>query len=373
MNLDPRLEQIVALFLSTTFDGERANSRQLGERLAQRSGMTFDEAVAVYDANGRSIYDVFTLWRATEDDRERQVLRREAEVKATRAGQSFKDAFQADSDLRDHYNPDDRHEARQQGYKAAKAREIAAALAPLLERYGSTEAIIAPCERERKLLDAVKQWRWVSASGRPRHRWTHSVDGWADLTDPPSHVEAAIRNAYPLPETFAEAWDELRYWKRRGDEISTALGERIGRDRLDLVAQRRREIVESLLKKELTARTPADVLERFRFYLSLETQDDKQESRIFDDLEAIVAETAQPQASVHGGHIPPSVHRGQIADALGADPSRTDRSIAREFGCSPTTVGRVRADLGLKDALRSVQRGGQMFSGRYGKSEGVAA
>jgi hypothetical protein len=383
MDLDPRLEQIVALFRSTTFSGERDAARNRGEALAQRSGMTFDEAVAFYDVDGRSIYDVFTLWRATKDDRERQALRREAEFKAKRAGQTFKDAFQADSDLRDYdaVSMEDVGEARQPGYKAAKARKIAAALAPLLERYGSIEAIIAPCERERKLLDAVRSWR--KSHTPPFERWTDSVDGWADgWKEPPPHVEAAIRNAYPLPETLAEARDELRYWQRRAYELCIAAGDYVvaslgGADRLDLVAQRRREIVESLLKSGLQVRTPADLLERASLYRERENVDAEFLNRIFADLEGIVAapvaESAQPQASVHRGHIPSSVHREQIADALGADPSRTDRSIAREFGCSPTTVGRVRADLGLKNALRSVQRGGQMFSGRYGKPEGVAA
>ncbi|MCW2317635.1 FixJ family two-component response regulator [Rhodoblastus acidophilus] len=57
--------------------------------------------------------------------------------------------------------------------------------------------------------------------------------------------------------------------------------------------------------------------------------------------------------------------RGQIEAAIVADPSRSDQSIARELGCSPTTVGKVRASIGLGAVARSVQRGGQMFSARY--------
>jgi hypothetical protein len=45
--LDPRLEPIVARWRSTTFDGEKQAARHLGETLAQRSGMTFDNVVSM--------------------------------------------------------------------------------------------------------------------------------------------------------------------------------------------------------------------------------------------------------------------------------------------------------------------------------------
>jgi hypothetical protein len=46
--LDPRLEPIVARWRSTTFDGEKQAARHLGETLAQRSGMTFDNVVSMF-------------------------------------------------------------------------------------------------------------------------------------------------------------------------------------------------------------------------------------------------------------------------------------------------------------------------------------
>lgn len=52
-NLDPRLRSIVALWRGTTFPGERAAARNLGEAIAKRAGMSFDEAVALYDSNQR--------------------------------------------------------------------------------------------------------------------------------------------------------------------------------------------------------------------------------------------------------------------------------------------------------------------------------
>jgi|GEM_PF-7113334 len=57
----------------------------------------------------------------------------------------------------------------------------------------------------------------------------------------------------------------------------------------------------------------------------------------------------------------PTEKRKRIEAALRSDPSRSDRAIARDLGCSPTTVGKVRTALGLTDAVRTVHRGGQTY------------
>jgi hypothetical protein len=79
--------------------------------------------------------------------------------------------------------------------------------------------------------------------------------------------------------------------------------------------------------------------------------------RMFSDHDGLAA------ASAVGGNAP--VQSGQIATAIAANPSRTDRSIARELGCSATTVGKVREALGLKGVRQSVQRGEQTFQPAY--------
>jgi hypothetical protein len=386
MDLDPRLEKIVARYHGTAHEGERQAAREVGEPIAALAGMTFDEAISRFD--DRSLYDVFTLWRETNDDGVRQWERRTIELKAKLAGKTFEQAFDADEWQRQavkkargekigtFYDYEDNCEAKGPGHKAAKAADAAiqagraaaqaAARATrrkaLIERYGSAEAALAPCERERKLLDAVRSWR--KARPVPYRRWTDSVDGWSDAwTKAPAHVDAAIRTAYPLPETFASARVEYDYWRERDRELRDMLDVKSFDYRLDLLALARMKMVEALIEHELPVRTPADLLERFRLYRSFEMNDWKQEGRILSDLEGIVAALSVQQRGQTA-----SVQRGQIAAALEASPDRTDRSIAREFGCSPTTVGRVRADLGLKDALRSVQRGGQMFRATYAKA-----
>lgn len=50
-----------------------------------------------------------------------------------------------------------------------------------------------------------------------------------------------------------------------------------------------------------------------------------------------------------------------VKAALIADPSRSDRDIAREVGCSPTTAGRARAALGIEPAPRFVH-GAQTYA-----------
>jgi hypothetical protein len=186
------------------------------------------------------------------------------------------------------------------------------------------------------------------------------------LGDGPGDVEAAIRSAYPLPETFAAAQAELDYWKQRDQDFGDLLDDQYGNYALDLVAKRRLHIVDRLIDRELEVRTVADVLARVRLMCDRENVlDGDEQDRIIADLERVVAVEAAASSvqpvhstkSVQSVHFASVHHDGRIADTLRADAARTDRSIAREFGCSPTTVGKVRNALGLADAVRSVLGG----------------
>lgn len=342
----------------------------------------------------------FALWRSTDNDGERQAARAALQRMANDVGATFGDIFNLDDAERRptddaaasmFWGFDDFQEMKEPGYKAQCAWEIAAKSAAraarkkaLIEKYGSVEAGLEPCDRERLILIAVKPWR--KASKRPHQRWTHSLDGWHDgisQTIPP-HVDAAIRGAYSLPATFAEARAEADYWRLRMIEMEDLLDDRYGDCALDLVAETRMRIVERLIESELVAKTPADVLIRFKLYLDREFSDRDTEIAIFKDLERIVTAGAADMSSAPGADIstheaahdgatrrsPVTVQREQIAAAILADASRTDRSIARELGCSPTTVGKVRAAAGLNGASRSVQRAGQTFEARYGRGRG---
>ncbi len=178
----------------------------VGERNRRRAIM-HDERLA----------KIIALWRSTQHDGERQAARAKGKRLAKQLGMSFEDAVVAD-DV--HHHPrngdifagfDDFMEAKEPGYKAAAAREKAEKIAArearrkaIIERYGSAEAALAPCERELMLQKAVERWR--KPCNPPHERWTHSVDGWCFYSEaPPERVETALRNAYPLPETFPVA------------------------------------------------------------------------------------------------------------------------------------------------------------------------
>lgn len=329
---------------------------------------------------------IIALWRRTEHDGERQAARARAEELCERLGVKFEDAVsrdEADRSSGGQVNPfagfDDFMEAREPGYKAQqaqKAKEKAAARAArakaLIDRYGSKEAALAPCERERLLLAAVAKWR--TPQKPPHDRWTHDVDGWQSAWKPaPPHVDAAIRSAYPLSETFAEAQAEAEYWRQRDRDMGDLLDDQYGDYALDMVAEARLQIIQRLIDADLVVRTPADLLVRFRSFNDREcVLDGDDQEKLLSDLEGIVAANEAYLSNVGNGHIEtpsrPSKMSGRIEGALRADPARSDRAIARELGCSPTSVGKVRSAIGLAGEPRSVQRRGQIFSASYQRS-----
>ena len=215
----------------------------------------------------------------------------------------------------------------------------------LLARYGSEDAVLAPCPKERLLLAAV-----ASCGDTPA----------------PESIEAAIRAAYPLPTTCVEAAAEYSYWTERNDDLCAMWGA-WGEEYLHPLPRQRSEIVRALLERELTPRTLADIRARVAFLATCDRMWDHNDQRlVMDGLESVAA-SVQADSSQY------TSTRKQITEALKADASRSDRSIARALKCSPTTVGRVRRSLGLDDAPRSVQRRGQMFQGRYGRKRAPTA
>lgn len=122
------------------------------------------------------------------------------------------------------------------------------------------------------------------------------------------------------------------------------------------------EFVYQLLARRLSVRTPSDLVIRLRFYKDFTDELGENFDQILSDAEGLVApeEWHSPMTRASG-----PVQRGRIAAAIKADSSRPDRAIAREFGCSPTTAGKIRAELGLSKTSRSVRRGRQVYSSNY--------
>jgi hypothetical protein len=276
-DFDPRLEKVVAVWWSTTHEGERQSFRDKAEMLARQAGMTFEQAVGRYLAirEGQPLQGAGLAY-STRDDF---------------AGWS-KDAWKLSEELEAWERADkakrSAERAADAGHGSEKASASASRRRQLLERFGSEAAVLAPCERERLLLDAVKPWR--IRLDPPHERWTESVDGWSyGLGPAPPHIDAAIRAALPLPETFAAAWSELGYWRSRNQEMQDILQDRSGDCRLDTVAAGRMRIVEILIERELSVKTHSDLLARLKFYREQDASGNDRLARIYADLEGVVA------------------------------------------------------------------------------------
>ena len=104
-----------------------------------------------------------------------------------------------------------------------KLRKQAPERDAVIKRYGSEDAALAPCEREKLLRAAVK--RWSKFCPKPHQRWTKSIDGYSDAYEvvhgrhggkkPSKRIIDAISQAYPLPDTIEEAIAEEAYWHRK--------------------------------------------------------------------------------------------------------------------------------------------------------------
>ena len=364
--LDPKFAKIIALMNSTQHEGEKRSARERAEAVAASCGMTFDEAMASLDDSPSS-----DPKRGFDDAKER----------------AWQDQRAAE------------HRERRRRLRARREATIA--------RYGSVEAVIAPCWREKLIVAALGPWRQARDHDP---RWTDNLDGWRgswfDRHKAPAHVLWAIREAYPLPSTFSEAKAEFDHWEARNQEIEdvfTVEGTPIGDVVLDLPVAIRAEIVRELTEHKMTVSTLGDLHARFEMYRQNENHNEEIEAALFRDLEEMVRAkvelTAPPPKGTDSSSAPAdlaSFAKGRhnvstpenlsdqvatfedtqivrtlsdhlsasdrgVADMLRADVSRSDRHIARACGCSPTTVGKVRRSLGLSAAVRSVQRRGQMY------------
>ena len=290
-------------------------------------------------------------------------------VRPASAGPSFADVFTGF---------DDHMEAKEPGWKAKraaerveKARRQAEYRAEVLGRYGSETAALAPCERERLLRAALAPW--LVLQDRPWDRRTDNLDGWSgywvDRKTPP-HVRDAIANAYPLPTTFVEAVAEHGYWQEREREMEAALNFQHGDYALDMPCTCRWEMVRRLAEHELPVTSFADLLERSRMYRAMEMQCNDIEAALHRDLERLVGELSNldtPGAGsppVQSGHPARSSDRRARVLALLSNldtAAWSDRAIAQAAGVSPSTVGKLRRSIGAAPAVRSVQRGGQIY------------
>jgi len=263
---------------------------------------------------------------------------------------------------------DDHMEAKEPGWKAKRAaeqaektRQRAVYRASVIEKYGSAETAMAPCEREQKLTAALGSL--VTKSEQPWSRWTLNIENighcgdFFSFKDVSPRVRTAIETAYPLPTTIQEAHAEYESWREREREIEAAENWQTGDTALDLVAYGRMERVRMLLETEIPARNLADLAYRSRYYRALECQCDRIEEALHRDVEALATTggTPMPDKGVDGASNSNAVHSEQphgtaterrrvVLDMLSKPDiaALPDREIARRAGVSPSTVGSLR-------------------------------
>ena len=208
------------------------------------------------------------------------------------------------------------------------------------------------------ILNAVGKWRRLT----PDKRWTESLDGWSgDFSRAPAHVEAAVRDAYPMPTTYQQALAEWEYWVQRDEDLLIAQNIDVRSykgEGLDLSVMLRHDLVHNLVLHDMPLTELRDVVDRLRRCREEDFNSKEVSDALLRDLD-FIAERSPPQAEVSSEASSPLNSRVMIS--LKRDPSRSNREIAREVGCSPTIVGRVRKEAGLDGEIRIVRRKGQTY------------
>jgi len=314
-----KFAKIYSLMNSTTYDGEREAARDRAEAVACAAGMTFDEAVEVISTSEKSLAEAEPEW---------------------------KHPFAGFTDYM---------ESKEPGYKAKMAEEARQReesrleeRSELIKRYGSEDAIMAPCEREVLLEKACTHLAVVEEDG-----YMSKLDGWGPVSrneDLPESVRQAVSQAYPLPATVVEAWEEWGYWNKRWHERHTI--DQYA-DFHPLPVSARLVVLEELLFT-LPAKTLKDVLARVDRFEELCNQglDVRQEDhdRFIKQFRNDIGFLSN---GVQVGRQAPFTNakkRDAVLEYLKC-PERSllsDREIARIVGVSPQTVNNWRKRLNVQ-------------------------
>jgi hypothetical protein len=228
----------------------------------------------------------------------------------------------------------------------------------VIARYGSREAAIAPCSREKLLRAAVA--RWAKPLDAPMERWTRSLDGWTATSLPrhmPPDIRRAVETAYSLPTTIAGALAELEYWERRDREIAALAPRAVEGNgittHLDLPAHARAIVIRRLVEHGVRAQTAQDALARAEYWRARNGRGSWVEAALLEDLRHLARlENAAVEREDNLGkptHFRTASERREEVMRLVIDPvtaNLSDREIARRVGVSPQTVGNLRRRAG---------------------------
>jgi hypothetical protein len=255
----------------------------------------------------------------------------------------------------------DAMERAEPGWKARRVAEAEEAeakrlahLRHVVRHYGSAEAAMDETVRETSLREALE----------PLAEWTPyavgeggSVTGFAGwrVGQPTPALWEALRAAYRLPETVADAWRELMEWERlQNDRDTVSPGYE-----MPVHVRARLGALEHLLDT-----LPDDTAEGIRARLcwlarvaAMDFSRDAKEDaalalRLQTDFDMFAQGVQNGRTRAGRGKAAP-IHRTNedkrvaVLALLRGDEPLTDREIARRTGVSPQTVGNWRRRAGL--------------------------
>lgn len=265
-----------------------------------------------------------------------------------------------------HRNPfegfDDWMEKKEPGWKAKQARakaerdrKKAEYRAEVIRKYGSKKAALADDDRQRAVDAAAAHLRRKEPRKFANGTFEcETIDGWHSFTDGPvsDRAAAAIRDAFPFPETVTEAKREYDYWNERDRELEVVHNHESAPDTyLSLACEIRRDLVQDAFVKDLRARSLEEVEIRAKFGVDHDWYKGAEEA-VLEDLRYLIAQQnvqagqqpANNRPVQNGHHQTATDRRAEVVRLLSNVDTAglPDREIARMVGVSPQTVGNIR-------------------------------
>lgn len=274
---------------------------------------------------------------------ERQAATIKVEAVAARAGLTLADALSRldapapASSTNFFAGFDDWMEAREPGWKAAKAERLSererkrlARCRELLAEFGSEEAVFAETEPERRLRLALE----------PLEADWHGLESYGDWIsgEPTPAMWDAIRRACPLPPAVSGVWTELEAWEALVEARIAFVPD------YDAPACiRARQAALEHLMDTLPAPSVEGLRARLAWLAHLNAR--KMNRDVKDDAALIATLRADFEAiagGVQSGRRSTADKAAEVRALLHGEPGLSDREIARRVGVSPQTVGNWR-------------------------------
>lgn len=317
-------------------EGERAAAQARAEAMASRAGMTLKQATSKIDSKPNAA--------------------------ATQPSSDWRDIFSGMDDWMEEKHPG--YKAREAQKKRDREERKANRRRTVLERYGSERAVFALNEKESALYAAAtpfakREMAFVSL-GRSKFAWTSEIDGAGEfhfLDKAGPAAKAALRDAYPMPDTLPGLLAEAMEWDTLHDDRQAFLDDEY---RHHLEVEARMELLEHELHNR-PAESWDDVEARFAWEKHkferqwIDPTEEKPDGLIVTlrrDFEMLRGRYETPAQNGQGEGMAmntmPSSRRTNadkqrdVLSMLDMEPELSDREIARRCGVSPQTVGNWR-------------------------------